>query len=178
MLELQQAYPTGNPRRPYSWNSSSKGKLQECELLEAGSSGDIRIFRCNNCNVELPIAELRVRETEQSQLNYHNRKERPILYKDMLLCNFCMIQWREWMVDPGKYYEKIGARPHRGQRSSSDLERYEILPLARWCQAYWRNKIATEDGRVPLPGRQIPPSPSSQSLVAESKSTMTLTDNS
>jgi hypothetical protein len=74
----------------------------------------------------------------------------------MLLCEFCLSQWREWIRDSSKYYEKIGDRAHRGQRCSTDLERYELLPTARWCQAYWRNKFATENGRVPLPGRQVP----------------------
>ena len=157
MLELQHAFPTGNPRRPYYWSFSSRGKSLECVQLAAGSSGELRKFRCNNCDLKLPIGELRIRESEQSQLSYPNKMERPILHHDMLLCQFCRFQWREWLQDSSKYFERN--RPRRGQRSASELERYEILPLARWCQAYWRNKFAKENGRLPLPGRQVPPSP-------------------
>ena len=159
MLELQQAYPIGNPRKPYSWSFSSRGKSRECVQPGVGSSGDLRKYRCNNCNIELPIDELRIRESEQAQLSYPNKLERPVLYHEMLLCRFCKYEWREWVQDSSKHYERKTKGPHRGQRSSSELERYYLIPLASWCQAYWRNKIATEDGRVPLSGRQIPPSP-------------------
>src|SRR6266566_3416899 len=108
MLDVQQVFPTGNPRKPYCWNSSSRGKSQECVQPAAGSSGELHKY-----------------------------------------------QWREWMQDSSKHYERKSKGPHRGQRRASELERYYLIPLASWCQAYWRNKIATEDGRVPLPGRQI-----------------------
>src|SRR3989442_6250442 len=104
MLELQQAFPTGNPRRPYSSNFFSRGRSQESVQLAAGSSGELANYRCNNCNVELPIEELRIRQSEQSQLSYPNKMERPILYHDMLLCNFCRFQCREWMLDSSKYF--------------------------------------------------------------------------
>ena len=159
MLELQQAYPIGNPRKPYSWSFSSRGRSRECVQPGVGFSGGLRRYRCNNCDIELPIDELRIRESEQAQLSYPNKLERPVLYHEMLLCRFCKYEWREWVQDSSKHYERKTKGPHRGQRSSSELERYYLIPLASWCQAYWRNKIATEDSRVPLPGRQIPPSP-------------------
>ncbi len=158
MLELQQVYPTGNPRRPYFWSFSSRGRSRECVQPAAGSSGDLRKYRCNNCNIELPIDELRIRESEQTQLSYPNKLERPVLYHDMLLCWFCKYQWREWMQDSSKHYARKAKGRHRGQRSTSELERHYLIPLASWCQAYWRNKIATEDRRVPLPGGQVPSS--------------------
>src|SRR3989442_8408227 len=120
MLELQQAFPTGNPRRPYSSNFFSRGKSQECVQPAAGSSGGLQKYRCNNCNIELPIDELRIRESEQAQLSYPNKPERPVLYHDMLLCQFCKYQWREWMRDSSKHYERKGKGPHQGQRSASE----------------------------------------------------------
>src|SRR5438034_9354037 len=118
MLELQQVYPTGNPRRPYFWNSSSRGKLRECVQPEAGSSGDLRKYRCNNCNIELPIDELRIRESEQAQLNYPNKLERPVLYHEMLLCQFCKYHWREWMKDRSKHNDREEKGQHQDQPSA------------------------------------------------------------
>src|SRR5207247_4463829 len=151
MIELQQAYPIGNPRKPYSWSFSSRGKSRECVQSGVGSSGDLRKYRCNNCDIELPIDELRIRESEQAQLNYPNKLERPVLYHEMLLCQFCKYQWREWTQDSSKHYEKKAKGPHRGQRSASELERDYLIPLDSRCQAAWRNQMATADGRVPRP---------------------------
>jgi hypothetical protein len=77
----------------------------------------------------------------------------------MLLCQGCKRTWREWMSDSSKYYEKRDHAPHAGPPSRIELERYSLIPLANWCEAYWRNKIAKENGRLPLSGGQVPPSP-------------------
>ncbi len=163
MLELQQVSAIGNPRRPYYWNSSSRKKSKVSGVAEDGSSGiqtssrSTTRFRCNNCNVEAPINDLRVRESELAQLNYHHRSERPVLYHEMLLCDSCKIRWREWTTDNGKYYERSQRSPHSGPPSRNELERYSLIPLVNWSQAYWRNKFATENSPVSLPRRQVPP---------------------
>src|SRR5260370_2807449 len=113
MLEREQGYPIENPRRPYCWNSSSRRKSRESELPAAGSSQSLSTetsvvtYRCNNCNVEAPIDELRVRESEQGQLDYNRRSQRPVLYHEMHLCHGCNRTWLERMSDSTKYSEQL-----------------------------------------------------------------------
>ena len=162
MLEPQPVYQIGNPRRPYSWNSSWREKLRESEQAKAGSSGtstssvQTSQFHCNNCNLQVPIEELRLRE--QNQMIFRNRSERPIVYHEMLLCDPCKLLYRQWLTNSGSYYEHRGRPAHRAQRGASQFDAYQLIPLSDYCQAYWRNKIATKSGCLPLPGGQVPPS--------------------
>jgi hypothetical protein len=150
MLEPQPVYTIGNPRRPYSSNFFLRRKSQEHGHLEDGSSGQTRLYRCNNCNLEAPIEELRVPApgTNNYHLLYRNKGELPKQYQDILLCDSCKLNYIQWKRD----YALRRPRHHPYHIS--------LIPIAKWAEDYWKRR--TQEGSktesvLPIPWREISP---------------------
>src|SRR2546427_4891470 len=90
------------------------------------------MFRCNNCDAELPIEQLRV--TSQSQ-DYRWRswsRTTHLICLEMLLCPSCQQLWHHWM----RHSPSVG-KPERGRPLT-----VAILDLADWCHNhYWKQRI-------------------------------------
>lgn len=164
MLELQQDSITGNLPKPYSSSSWSREESRVFAQPKDGSSGTktssttTTKFRCNNCNLEAPIEQLRV-ETTDPRYTVHlpgmnngvRNMDRPRAYRDTLLCNPCKRLFDEWLNDGGSY-RNIG--PFTGPRT------VPLSDLSKWCRVnYWIHqkppREITSTGLLPIQGRQV-----------------------
>src|SRR5207249_4175278 len=96
---------TGNLPKPYSSNYLWKPESEECTPPTAGSSGEPSKYRCNNCNLEAPLEELRViANAGQYNLIYPGYKKRSpnmfriVMYRDILLCEPCKKLFQKWLA--------------------------------------------------------------------------------
>jgi len=172
MLELEQDSRTGNLPKPYSSNYLWKPESEECTPPTAGSSGEPSKYRCNNCNLEAPLEELRViANAGQYNLIYPGHKSgsrnlsRIVMYRDMLLCGPCRKLFHSWLA----YYPSLnhGRRQQREFSGCFPLTQFAgtfgQVRISDWGKHYWkqrfRERSQKESGRVPLPRRQVPHSP-------------------
>jgi len=116
------------------------------------------LFKCNNCDVEAPIEELRVkpeRNNNMQFLHYHNKAERPPFFLDMLLCDRCKFLFKEWQRNHGC----TGIR-------SSLIHNYVLLPLSNWFREQLVKQHAEAKSRLSLARWEIPLSAEHRQIIA------------
>jgi len=160
MSEEVQVSQTGNRPNPFSWSLSSTGRLQRCEQAVEDCSGQLRLFRCNNCNVQGLAEYLRVySRTENYTVYFHKRSgskrltsfTRQLFPLEILLCNDCKPLYKTW----------VNGHPKTG--SSSEKQITPLINIAFWSRAYWRKRASIQQGQatsgVSIPRWQIPSGP-------------------
>ena len=149
MLELKQASRTGNPQRVSFWSLLSKAGSKPTTQQEAGSS---LLYRCNNCDLEAPIEDLRVPITyPSSYLVYRNRSERPPLFHDMMLCADCRTDYRNWINTYDHTTMGLATAFKKGNRI------FPLINIALWSREYWKRKRreAQANSSLSVPRRQV-----------------------
>ncbi len=119
-------------------------------------------YRCNNCNLEALLEELRVLAPSVGpkrggqQLAYPNRHLQPELYLEMLLCHNCLREYRIWQTNP-----RLGSKPSGQWRNRPDC--FPFIPLENWFRKQLReNRILATPRSVSIPWWQVPPSPTAR----------------
>jgi len=116
------------------------------------------LFKCNNCDVEAPIEELRVKPERNNNvyvLRYHNRAEKPPFYLEMLLCDRCKLLYQDWQRNHGS----------TGRRSGL-IHNYQLLPLSNWFREQLVKQHAEAKSRLSLARWEIPLSTEHRQIIA------------
>ena len=114
------------------------------------------MFKCNNCDTEAIIEDLRVQSYgPRDGVRYAHKSSQPKFFLEMLLCDRCKLLYREWQRNHGS----------TGRRSSL-IHNSELLPLSNWFRKQLVKQYAEAKSRLSLARWEIP-------LSAEHRQTVT-----
>jgi hypothetical protein len=132
--------------------------------VPASTPATEKLYRCNNCDIELPVEKLRVPAAitydRRYSLQYYNRAEKPRLYRDTLLCEDCRVEFKRWI----NTYPCLG---HGHDQLPVFKESFHLIqfagPVGRvyiedWARHYWKRRF--QEGKagllLPISRGQVP----------------------